>query len=335
MDCVKVCNNEITVNITDYVKLDGYCQHMAELYRTLHLLTQDLKTKTLRFNFAMDCQPIRFFALDRVFEHIATTYDMPRDRMILDIWDHVPLTESQWITVNTQPSTAWLIAENHVNVQRCVKNPDAKLFGGFYGRFTPHRFLMAYFLETMVADQSVVKFHPSVKWAEYEFESVRKYYDKEFAWLHQRSQQKITEITPGYNGRIDMHVALQEYHRIFAQCHMEIVLETNHYDNGWFSEKTTRCLISGKPFILMGVQGQLDHLRRIGFQTFDPWINESYDQESNPELRFDKIQDEIQRIVALNADQQAELVREIDQIAAWNQRNYKRLVTEYFETFKS
>lgn len=335
MDSVIISQDEIKVNVTDYIKLDGYCQHLQELYRTMHLLREELSYKTLRFDFAMDCQPIRFFAMDRVFEHLATTYNIPRERMILDIWDHVPLTDSKWITVRLQPSTAWQIALDCVKTQSCVKNSDAKLFGGFYGRFTPHRFLMAYFLETEIADQSIVKFHPSVKWAEYEFESVRKYYQKEFEWLHQRSQEQSTEIVPGYNGRIDRYVACQDYHRIFAQCHIEIVLETNHYENGWESEKTTRCLCSGKPFLLMGTQGQLDHLKRMGFKTFAPWIDESYDQEPNTELRFDKIQDEIRRIAKLGVDQQTELVYEIDQIASWNRDNYKRIVEEYHSSFKS
>lgn len=330
---ITVTDDEVIIDSTDYVKLDGYCQHLQELYRTLHQLRSHLETKTLRFLFDRDCQPIRLLTFDRVLEHIATTYQIPQHRMILQMWDHYPRNTTPWATVKTFPSTNWVMAQQHVNIDQCAKDPDAKLFGGFYGRFTPHRFLMSYFLETEFPDQSVVSFHPGVKWAEHEFAPVRNWYDKEFEWLHARADRQLSKLVPGYNGRIDMYVALQDYHNVFKLCHIEVVLETNAYDHGWFSEKTTRCLCSGKPFLLMGSQGQLDHLRQIGFKTFSPWINESYNNEPDTEKRFDMICDEIRRIASLPADQQHELVQQLDSVAIWNKNNYNNILNEYVKQF--
>jgi hypothetical protein len=333
MNCLTVTDKEVIVNVTDFIKLDGYVQHLQELYRTLHDLSHELETKTVRFDFSMDCQPIRFFAFDRVFEHIATTYAIPKHRMIVKIWDHYPLFESPWVTVVTEPSSNWLMAAEYIKLDKCILNADAKLFGGFYGRCTTHRFLMSYFLETEIKDHSVVAFHPSVEWAEKEFSSVRQWYNKEFEWLYQRASQQLSQVQSGYNGRIDMYAALQDYHNIFKLCHIEIVLETNYYENGWFSEKTTRCLCAGKPFILMGTHGQLNHVKDIGFKTFSPWIDESYNNEANTEKRFDLVREEIKRISNLSKNQQQELVKEITLIAEYNKQNYEKIINDYKRTF--
>lgn len=51
---------------------------------------------------------------------------------------------------------------------------------------------------------------------------------------------------------------------------------------GWwntifFTEKTWRCMINKRPFILVGNKGSLAHLRSLGFKTFPHIFDESYD----------------------------------------------------------
>lgn len=68
-----------------------------------------------------------------------------------------------------------------------------------------------------------------------------------------------------------------------------VVAETM-MDNRLFfpTEKTGKALISGKPFIVLSSRHFLKNLREIGFKTFSPWIDESYDE----------IEDESERIIA-------------------------------------
>jgi hypothetical protein len=327
-DCVNITPTEVRVNLTDYIKHDGYVHHLHELYRTLYQLSGELETKTLRF-ISVEPEPFRVVAFDQVLEHIARSLSIPRERLILQTYDHYPRFRTPWSTLETRPSTSLDKVFEQVEIDRCIRDGHARMFGGFFGRFTIHRFLMAYFLETEMKDHSVVAFHPPRNWVDYEMESVRKYYTKELEWYYDRVSEKPG--LGGFNGRIDDFRSLWDYHNIYSSHHIEVVIETNVYDCGWWTEKTAKCLYTGKPFLLFGTQGQLEELRKLGFKTFAPWIDESYDLEPITDKRFDMIQDEVRRIAALTSDHRQQMIQEINEIADYNKENYARLLKEYQE----
>jgi hypothetical protein len=326
MDCINVTPTEVRVQVTDYIKHDGYTQHLIPLYRALHQLRHELETKSIRFIFR-EAEPFKLVSFDNVIRHVADTYRLSKDRIIIDTIDHVPKLDLNTATVITTPSSSLDLARQLIKVDQCQLNDNAVLFGAFFGRFTTHRFLMAYFLETQIQN-SIVAFHPSVQWAEFEFESVKKYFSKELEWLKNR-QEKNANIEAGHKGAVSSFDCLPVYHEIFGLYHIEVVLETNIYECGWFTEKTAKCLAAGKPFILLGVQGQLAELQRLGFKTFAPWIDESYDQETNPEKRFDMICNEIQRLAKMHPTAQKSTLSEIQKIAEYNKENYSKLLDQY------
>ena len=60
---------------------------------------------------------------------------------------------------------------------------------------------------------------------------------------------------------------------------VSVVAETLDDNRIFFpTEKTGKAFLSGKPFIMLGSKYFLKHLRSIGFKTFDPVIDESYDE---------------------------------------------------------
>lgn len=66
------------------------------------------------------------------------------------------------------------------------------------------------------------------------------------------------------------------YRSIFC----EIVCET--YFSGktfMMTEKTMRAIIQRKPFVVQGPKNYLKNLKKLGFKTFDPWWDESYDMD--------------------------------------------------------
>lgn len=327
MDCVKITPTEITVQLTDYIKHDGYVHHLHELYRTLYQLSDELKSKKLRF-ISVETEPFRMVAFDRVLEYISSSLSLSQDQIILETYDHHPRLETPWATLQTRPSTSLDKVYNTVEIDKCIRQSDAKLFGGFFGRFTIHRFLMAYFLETQMKDHSVVAFHPPKEWVDYEIESVKKYYNAELEWYYNR-QKGTNTVNGGFNGRIDDFRSLYDYHNIYSSHHIEVVIETNVYDCGWWTEKTAKCLYTGKPFLLLGTQGQLVKLHELGFKTFSPWIDESYDQESNTDRRFDMIQAEIRRISKLQSSEKEIFINELNEIADYNKNNYRTFIERY------
>jgi len=58
-------------------------------------------------------------------------------------------------------------------------------------------------------------------------------------------------------------------------------------DNDIFfvTEKTAKPLMAGRPFIMLGGVNYLKHLRNLGFRTFAPVIDESYDDEGDYQQR--------------------------------------------------
>ena len=98
----------------------------------------------------------------------------------------------------------------------------------------------------------------------------------------------------------------------FQRSLFSIVTETSFYDydrpqrfhrasgtgSMCISEKTYRCFAMLHPFIVFGRPGILAELRRQGFKTFSPWIDESYDLIQNDDERFNAIVKEISRLMA-------------------------------------
>ena len=91
-----------------------------------------------------------------------------------------------------------------------------------------------------------------------------------------------------------------------------LVMETNIVRSGCqqISEKTYIPIKNGLPFMIWGSQGGiLSHLHDLGFKTFSPFIDESYD---DPALsyteRFMGLINEITRILSLSLDDMKLLV---------------------------
>jgi hypothetical protein len=55
------------------------------------------------------------------------------------------------------------------------------------------------------------------------------------------------------------------------------------------TEKTYKPIQLGHPFMTIGCQGTLDFLRHNGFETFDNWFDESYDQIENVQSRINRV----------------------------------------------
>ena len=98
----------------------------------------------------------------------------------------------------------------------------------------------------------------------------------------------------------------------FNRSLFSIITETSFYDydrpqrfhramgtgSMCISEKTYRCFAMLHPFVVFGRPGILAELRRQGFKTFSPWIDESYDMIEDDDARFNAIFKEISRLMA-------------------------------------
>lgn len=69
------------------------------------------------------------------------------------------------------------------------------------------------------------------------------------------------------------------------------------------TEKVFKPIINFQPFLFMAFPGALKLLRSLGFKTFEPFINESYDDEMDKIVRLNMIHDEITRLCSMSKEE--------------------------------
>lgn len=89
----------------------------------------------------------------------------------------------------------------------------------------------------------------------------------------------------------------------------------------FLSEKTFKPIACCHPFIIAGNKGSLSRLRELGYKTFSPFIDESYDKLSTWP-RMQAITNEISRINSMSVDDKLEWFRGLEDIL---NHNYKIL----------
>jgi hypothetical protein len=109
---------------------------------------------------------------------------------------------------------------------------------------------------------------------------------------------------------------------------ISVVLETQ-FDGTkiHLTEKICRALACGHPFILAAGPHSLEYLKTYGFETFSPWLDESYDSEIDSEIRLKKIINSMKKFSSLPQPQKAQALAQINQIA---QRNKQRFFSNDF-----
>ena len=106
----------------------------------------------------------------------------------------------------------------------------------------------------------------------------------------------------------------------FAQTRCSIVLETVYDQRIHLTEKTLRPIACGHPFMILNGPGALETIRSYGFKTFQPYIDESYDSEQDPEKRMDKVLAEMHRINNSSDKYQKFIWDGCAEIAAYNKQ---------------
>lgn len=99
-----------------------------------------------------------------------------------------------------------------------------------------------------------------------------------------------------------------------------VVTETVYYDESLhLTEKVFKPIVSKRPFILAGAPGNLAYLKRYGFETFDQWIDESYDEETDPTRRTEMIVNELDKLSKQDVSKQH---REMQEVLDYNYNHF-------------
>ena len=111
---------------------------------------------------------------------------------------------------------------------------------------------------------------------------------------------------------------------IHARAGFSLVSETEMRsgDTLRFTEKTLKALAAWHPVVVAGNAGVLGLLREHGFQTFSPWIDESYDLIEGREERLRAVLAQAKRLVEMSEDAFDRLMAEMEPVLAFNHRHF-------------
>lgn len=125
----------------------------------------------------------------------------------------------------------------------------------------------------------------------------------------------------------------------YSETYVNLVTETFFGRNVFLSEKIFKPLSNLQPFIVLGDYNTLAELRRLGFKTFEPFIDESYDLEIDSKIRMQKIETEIEKLKNKSIGEIHDWYYSIKDILLHNQRHMYSFETyecfeEIFEKIK-
>ena len=113
-----------------------------------------------------------------------------------------------------------------------------------------------------------------------------------------------------------------------SKVSLNIIPEGDFDSSGipFITEKICRCFKYKKPFIFLGRQGTLKYLHSIGYKTFDPIINETYDSIENSNKRLMYVFTEINRLI--NDDNFDAHIEQLQNICEHNHNLYNKITEE-------
>lgn len=117
---------------------------------------------------------------------------------------------------------------------------------------------------------------------------------------------------------------------IYNQTAYTLVCETNTDNHfAFYTEKTIKPILARRLFIILGNQGALAGLRRLGFKTFSGIIDESYDNMEDPVARHTAAMEQMKWLCQQDQSQILEQIRDI------TTHNFNRLYTnDWYNLFK-
>jgi hypothetical protein len=138
------------------------------------------------------------------------------------------------------------------------------------------------------------------------------------------------------NGSLSADVFLDDLTKGF----WHVVTETIYFQEKLhLTEKSFKPIVAKRPFMLVAAPGNLAYLKSYGFKTFDRWIDESYDLETDPYLRIEKITTELKKLCSMSKQELNQMHLEMQEILEFNFNHFyhdfkKIIVNELVDNFE-
>jgi len=291
--------------------------------------------------------------VDGIYRSLVLGNNIPPEQIVLMSESHDILTEVKKVSAQyglAEIKVEWVrVFENSVHrdtlhlIQTAPRRPVVtdrvytKKFLNFNRRWRLHRpALVALLYAYGILDKGHVSLGMSDDNKNWDsvWPSLRQMFagDQHIDSLFATHEQSIVNLQPLYLDSTDLitNKAILEHTttELYEDTYFSVVTETNFFtqptygsylETGRFlSEKTFKPIAKCHPFIVVSVPNFLDSVREIGYKTFSPWIDESYDTELDDAKRLAKIVAEIKRLSELTPDEIEQFMSGVHDICTFN-----------------
>jgi len=137
----------------------------------------------------------------------------------------------------------------------------------------------------------------------------------------------MLDTLPELRYNLACNLTIEDYQKTFISVVTETMVEDGTL---FFSEKIWKPIMVGHPFILYGNYKSLEYLKSLGFKTYGKWIDESYDDEKDENIRCKMIVSEIDKFNKKSLNELKIIREEMKEVIEYNYNHYKKYyITKY------
>lgn len=197
----------------------------------------------------------------------------------------------------------------------------SRKFACWFNRGTFFRLDIAKYLVENYPDDSFISYQEHGMLSD---RKLKEYFSNNISWAKKQTPILYDQLFP--NRVFNFELIVGKERKPYDDYFIEIIGETDILTTNWITEKTVKNLYIGKPFIVMGGTGILAKIKNFGFQTFSPWIDESYDNIANTYQRLEAIKKEIDRIADKTPAEIQEIYHNLLPIFRHNRNIYQKFI---------
>jgi len=127
-------------------------------------------------------------------------------------------------------------------------------------------------------------------------------------------------ILPQTRNRVNNEI-IEPNFEIFKNHRVAILLDTCQTNINFYSNVLIDAILSESPFMIIAEGNELDKMKQDGFITFDFFIDESYNQESDINKRIKKAKEEMEKIFHIKEDHWSNINQAMEHISEHNRLN--------------
>ena len=219
----------------------------------------------------------------------------------------------------------------------------------FNRRMHPHRVMLVAELHRLgILDKNLVSFQFTLD-GDFRFPTNIDTYIEEYKMIYDDDQtyrekfEKYVKQVVKMKKRMIDHKDLSKIHgfrgdvkKPWLNTYYSVVTESNFFRRSdYITEKTWKCVGNFHPFIVFGRPNTIGELNRLGFKTFHPFIDESYDKVVDNKKRYNMILDEIVRLQNIPEEEMVKWYSDMKEILIHNYNHFMKLGSERNKQFNN